>query len=287
MFLNRIILPLCLSDQLEKTMFENFCIAQSLRSLITTGQLPKVLSPFVDVFTKTFHDDRSRGTLISDSKAFKNKFSVKPDAMSDASPSRRLSTSIRSAIQTWNTDPQKHSKGSPLGVVHNRPCSPFAKAHHSLEKDGVLYKPHTTPHHKDKELPRPSGTLSAFGTQNNFSDSDENHDQNSVNTAYCFIAFRDDITLSWSAGRIREILTHESQILLVVDPFKALSPTDVHHDLYRRYPWAGGRIFYDEPELYPIIISPKQLMCHVALVRNISSDIAMPHCLAIPLDRVS
>lgn len=270
-----------LSDQLEKTMFENFCIAQSLRSLITKGQLPEILSPFVDVFTKTFRDDRSRGTLISDSKAFKTKFSVKPDAASNDSPSRRLSASTRSAIQTWNTNYKTPSEGSLVEVANSTPCSPFAKVHHSLEKDGLLYKPHTTAHHKDsKEPPHPSGTLSAFNTGN--------HDQKiSVNTAHCFIAFHSDITLGWSAGRIREILTHESQTLLVVDPFKALSFADVHHDHYRRYPCAGGRIFYDEPEPYSVIISPTQLMCHVVLVQDVSSDIAAPHCLIIPLDRVS
>jgi hypothetical protein len=204
--------------------------------------------------------------LISDSKAFKKKFSVKPDAAGDASLSRHLSTSTRSAIQAWN--------------ANSKPCSPFAKAHHSLEKEGLLYKPCTTPHHKDKEPPHPSGTLSAFNT--------DNHDQkNSVNAAHCYIAFHNDITLSWSAGRIREILTHESQTLLVVDPFRALSPADMHYDHYCRYPTAGGRIFYDAPEPCPIIISPTQLIGHVALVQNVSTDIAVPHCLIIPLDRVS
>lgn len=61
----------------------------------------------------------------------------------------------------------------------------------------------------------------------------------------------------------------------------------MHHDYYRMYPWASGKIFYDEPEPCPIIISPLQLMCHVALVQNVSSNIAVPHCLTIPLDQVS
>ncbi|KAG1882109.1 hypothetical protein F4604DRAFT_1921815 [Suillus subluteus] len=245
-------------DQLEKTMFENFCIAQSLHSLISTGQLPEILSQFVHVFTKTFRVNRSRGTLISDSKAFKTRFYVKPDAASDASPLCCLSVSLCSAIQTWNTDPKNHSEGSLLGVATNKLCSPVAKAHHSLEKDGIVYKPHTAPRYKDKEPPHPSGTLSAFNIRNDYLDSDGNDLKSSIDTAHCFIAFCND-TLSWLAGRIREILTHESQILLVVDPFRALSPADAHHDYYHMYPWAGGRIFNDEPESCPVIISPMQL----------------------------
>lgn len=181
-------------------MFENFCIAQSLRSLITRDQLPATLSQFVDVFQNTFCDSRSRGTLISDSKAFKIKFSIKPDAASDAAPSRHLSASMRSAIQKWNVD----REGSPLEVTHSKLCSPVAKAHYSLEKDGIMYKPRTAPHPSNKELPHPSGRLSGFNTPNDHSDFDRNDQnlQSSVNMAHCFIAFHHDTTPSWSAGRI-------------------------------------------------------------------------------------
>ncbi|KAG1885889.1 uncharacterized protein F5891DRAFT_1232191 [Suillus fuscotomentosus] len=232
-------------DELEKTMFENFCIAQSLRSLITSGQLPDVLSRFVDVFTKTFRDDRSRGTLISESRAFKVKFSVKPDSMF-------------SAIQRWKTK-NNYEESLLLGTTHSKPCSPVVKVHHSLEKDGILYKPHTTPGQTE---PQPaSGTLlSAFNT----SSDDDTHrlDPNPDHP-----------------GRIREILTHESQTLIIVDPFRALAPVDVHHDHYRT-------IFYDEPDRSPVIISPTELMCHVALVQNVSDGIVAPHCLTIPLYRM-
>jgi len=279
---------LCLPDELEKTMFENFCIAQSLRSLITPGQLPDVLSRFVDVFTKTFRDERSRGTLISESRAFKVKFSVKPDVTTASS--RRLSQSMFSAIQRWGAR-NNHEESLLLGTTHSKPCSPVVKVHHSLEKDGILYKPHTTPGQTE---PQPaSGTLlSAFNTSSDDGthrlDPNPDH-RNSVDTTHCFIAFCDDATSpgSWSAGRIREILTHESQTLIIVDPFRALSPVDVHHDHYRTYPASGGRIFYDEPDRSPVIISPMELMCHVALVQNVSDGIVAPHCLTIPLDRVS
>ena len=268
-------------------MFKNFCIAQLLRSSITASQLPDVLLKFVDVFTKTFCDDRSRGTLISDSRAFKTKFSVKPDVTSDAASSRRLSKFLRSAIQNRNADTKNDSKENLLGVAQNRPCSSMAKTHHTLEKDGILYKPYTTPNHK--EPPQPSGTLSAFDTPNDGAHcGDSNTNTSGVDTVHCFIAFHNDMTSSqWSAGRIREILTHESQTLLVVDPFRALSLEDLPHDHYRMFPFAGGRIFYDEPESSPVIISPIQLTSHVALVQNVSTSIVAPHCLIIPLDRVS
>jgi hypothetical protein len=167
----------------------------------------------------------------------------------------------------------------------------MAKVHHSLEKDGILYKPHMTPSDKEPQL-TPDTLLSPFNTSSDDDTyclgSNPNHDprSGSVDTSHCFIAFHDDTTFGWSSGRIREILTHESQTLIVVDPFRALLPGDAHHDHHRIYPTSGGRIFYDEPEQSPVAISPSELMCHVALVQNVSDGIVAPHCLIIPLDRV-
>lgn len=272
-------------------MFENFCIAQSLRSLITVGQLPDVLSPFVDIFTRTFRDDRSRGTLISESRAFKIKFSVKPDATSHTVPSRRLTRSMFSAIQKWKTKNYCEDSNLLLGTTSSKPCSSVVMVHDSLEKDGILYKPHMTPSDKEPQLPTSCTLLSPFDTSRD----DDTHclgsnpndpRSGSVDTSHCFVAFHDDTSFGWSAGRIREILTHESSILIIVDPFRALLPADAHHDHHRMYPISGGRIFYDEPEQSPVVISPTELKCHVALVQNVSDGIVTPHCLIIPLDRV-
>jgi hypothetical protein len=105
-----------------------------------------------------------------------------------------------SAIQKWKT--KNNFEEGLHGAARSKPCSSVVMVHHSLEKDGILYKPHMTP--SDKEPQLTSGTLlSPFDDDTYCSGSNPNDPRSgSVDTTHCFIAFHDETTFGWSAGRI-------------------------------------------------------------------------------------
>ncbi|KAI9062655.1 hypothetical protein FKP32DRAFT_1612426 [Trametes sanguinea] len=95
-----------------------------------------------------------------------------------------------------------------------------------------------------------------------------------------------------AVGRIRSIFTHKrkdvegrwiSEVFLAVDRLQELSADDALLDNFREYPYAGGRLYYEQltPSVY--VIRPSQIICHVARTPLTVSGISSPcvHVLAL------
>jgi hypothetical protein len=95
----------------------------------------------------------------------------------------------------------------------------------------------------------------------------------------------------WS-GSIDHILLPEDtadihSILLSVETFSPLSPEDQQNDLYRLWGFSGGELFYDRFLDIPLIITPTQVLGHIAKTsvgKVLGIDRSCVHTL--PLDQV-
>ncbi len=101
----------------------------------------------------------------------------------------------------------------------------------------------------------------------------------------------------WSAGEIKHIVTVQSQststselsgrIIFVLQIFDELDGDDICRDPYRRFPIAGGRIFYDTCLRSKLLIVPSdEILCHFVRTTNVVTTIARAHFHALPLDKV-
>ena len=100
----------------------------------------------------------------------------------------------------------------------------------------------------------------------------------------------------WKAAQIISIFQQEyrdglgslhSFVLCEVKYYRELSEDDLRFDYYRKYPHAGGRIYYQDQEPEPKIIPATRIICHFARTEDVSSAIFRPHIHVLPLDRVS
>lgn len=72
---------------------------------------------------------------------------------------------------------------------------------------------------------------------------------------------------------------------LAVKAFKPLSTSDAAKDLYRAIPRMGC-IYQDVLEPQPILITPAEVISHLCVVTNISTEIPGAHILALPIGKV-
>jgi hypothetical protein len=99
----------------------------------------------------------------------------------------------------------------------------------------------------------------------------------------------------WRAARIHSIFTvkafegqiQENRTFIAVQKFARLSSADAVHDLYRRYPLVGGRIYYDELHPKIEVVMLDEITAHFAMTPQVCSKIKRPHIHVLPLDRVS
>ncbi len=101
----------------------------------------------------------------------------------------------------------------------------------------------------------------------------------------------------WAAGEIKNIIVIHNQtsstsklsgqIVFVLQMFDELEGDDIRGDPYRRFPIAGGRIFYDtclKSKL--LIVLSDEILCHFVRTTNVLTTIARAHFHALPLDKV-
>lgn len=98
-----------------------------------------------------------------------------------------------------------------------------------------------------------------------------------------------------SAGYIESIFTHRRKSLdgqLITETFLAvrnleeLSEADSAHDNFRKFPYAGGRLYYDRESGAVRVIRPQDILCHVARTSLKITGIASQCAHILPLDRV-
>lgn len=105
------------------------------------------------------------------------------------------------------------------------------------------------------------------------------------------VVFRESDGADWRAGRIREMFTQEqgpsdvSKIWIVVDEYIPLSTEDQALDPYRKFPIAGGRMFYAEFKPEPLVLAPEEIVCHSTMMKR-QLPVTLTECVHIlPLDK--
>lgn len=104
----------------------------------------------------------------------------------------------------------------------------------------------------------------------------------------------------WAAAEIQHIVEysphssvdHDGQgssdcIFLIVKYFEDLNDSDAAKDPYRRFPYAGGRVYYDELGGKSCVILLDSLLCHFARTPSVLPELVeRPHIHVLPLDKV-
>lgn len=106
-------------------------------------------------------------------------------------------------------------------------------------------------------------------------------------SAQCLIAFGGGVPNDWKAGNIEQIFTLSDETFLLLRVFQDLDAEESVHDHYRRFPIGGGRIYSKRQPHELVLIHWREVICHIAYVPSVSGSLAIPHFLALPLDRVS
>ncbi|KAL6299917.1 hypothetical protein BKA93DRAFT_703922, partial [Sparassis latifolia] len=242
--------------QMEKTMFQRFCMAQRLRALLHDQSLPFALQPLTSAFQKIFAST-SHGTLLNDVLSF--------EAMAqEAAPGNATDNNLRGVppkeqrltTEVVNLLSQFYSAGLEFGrrVPIPRPYG-LLRSQYSLR--GVSYTPYSS-------SPRDSHVILGSAA-------------------------------SWDAGAIHSIVTHTldaqnrdatTKTFFVVQRYKSLNAQDLAHDHYRAFPLAGGRLYYDELDLNLELLRPNDIACHFAKTPYMCKDIKAVCIHVLPLDRV-
>ncbi|KII91440.1 hypothetical protein PLICRDRAFT_105296 [Plicaturopsis crispa FD-325 SS-3] len=233
--------------EMEGTMFRVFTMGQNLRGLFCAETLPKSLHGLIPRFHSLFVTGSRGGTLTSDILAFDDSYNQAANAKPwDVRNTVGIPADIFSLLR-------QH-------ILRSRPddsSSTIRNAVHvraSWNRLGELLKPASV-------SPRDSNIIfhSAGG--------------------------------DWSAGRIRTIFDHSSdsetaETFFVVDAYRPLSKTDVPHDPYRKFPIAGGRLFYKSFTGSPVLLTANDIKCHFASSPQKANGIKEQCIHALPLDKV-
>lgn len=105
------------------------------------------------------------------------------------------------------------------------------------------------------------------------------------------VVFRAPDNEDWRAGRVRDIFTQDGgsattkKIWLAVDEYTSLSAEDQVLDPYRKFPIAGGRLFYADFEPGPRILALEDIICHSTMIKR-QLPVLLRECVHIlPLDK--
>ncbi|KAH9941081.1 hypothetical protein B0H21DRAFT_710687 [Amylocystis lapponica] len=242
-------------EELAVTLLTRFCCRQNIRALFASASLPAPLHPIVASFFDTFQSD-IRGTLLSDMLALQEPYSIDAPAEEEvrAKDHVTLHNDILRPLESWI---QLHD-GYRVG---NTSTNPFAVPLKTLEDQGIVYK-------EGRSSPGDSQVIFKLGDKD-----------------------------AWRAGRIRQIFKHTrahqgsrrsiAQTFLAVDEYLPLSAEHAVLDPFRKFPVAGGRLFYNKYEPLPVILTAEDVVCQFAFIRRsfpgIQESVDFAHVL--PLDK--
>ena len=106
-----------------------------------------------------------------------------------------------------------------------------------------------------------------------------------------FVVIGSGIPGPWFAGQIEQIFTHRLQdrnmcnTFILLRKFKELTEEHQSLDWYRRYPFIGGRLFYDIMEDDVVLLPCITILCHFAHTRRYIQRLGTYCVHALPLDR--
>ncbi|KAJ3542467.1 hypothetical protein NM688_g5967 [Phlebia brevispora] len=97
-----------------------------------------------------------------------------------------------------------------------------------------------------------------------------------------------------AAGQIQNIFRHTRQsngdsfteTFILVRPYIDLNADDAQYDNYRRFSWAGGKLYYEDLAKDAVLVSPSQIVSHFAKTPITIEGIARRCIHTLPLDRM-
>ncbi|KAL6303846.1 hypothetical protein BKA93DRAFT_734280 [Sparassis latifolia] len=237
---------------LPGTMLRRFCMRQNLRSLFNPESLPQSISSIIAPFISSFQSEH-RGTLLQDMLAFEDPLGD-PDLDNDELEKEtrdfsRLGDQEWNALQSWFAGHNFIRPHINRYVVRNK----------KLEVQDDIYKPVTT----------------------------------SRGDSYIVFQRADDA--DWRAGRVVDIFTHSyrqenidvRRNFLLVEEYIALEIRHIQFDPYRKFPFVGGRLFYDKVRDQLIVLEVDEITCHFAHTRRTTPSIDIDCVHVLPLNKVS
>jgi hypothetical protein len=232
---------------LERTLFNRFCSSQNLRSLFDAQLLPSSMHSIITEYDKTFNSD-IRGTLLQDNLAFDDLTKLDDDHTKENTRLEALPHEYHKLLQQWVQKHDQEAKSIPTHAIMSSKFRRFGQWYQTAASS-----------------PRDSHIL-----------------------------YKDSTSMT-SAGRIRDIFSHTryrrdgsetTEIFIIVDVYKHLSPIHAAFDLYRNFPDVAGQIYYKEFSGQPVIVSCGAVLSHFVCTPEDVPGIDRQCIHALPLDKV-
>lgn len=243
----------CPTGDLEKTILRRFCIEQDLRAGFSKAMLPAALHSLVNLFSQKFKPS-TQGTLVADAISFASGIDD-GELAEEGSDDELVGKDKRIELPQSSSKALKKWLRKQSGEIHDITLPLLALQEKSLVYRGASYKP--------KHISTRDSHV-AVGT-----------------------------THSWRSAQIQSIFTftyyisgkERMQTCLIIKRSTELEKEDARFDHYRTFATAG-RICYSQEGPGEEVISPTELLCHVARTPGVCSRITKPHVHVLPLDRV-
>lgn len=228
-----------LTDEMSSTMLDRFCMMQNLRRLFESTSLPFLTDEAIQAFGRAFDSD-STGTQIS-------------GVLSDIATSGSSDGLLHQTQNLHGGKPQVIDEDI-LGLLHSR--NRFRGQEHL-----AVYYEARAPFYS---------AVQAKGFRicpRNISPNDSN------------IVYRTSGDGDWSAGQVIQIFTgswtehqeRKSEIILVVEELAELHSSEVHHNVYRRFPTFKARLCHNRIACRRVV-TLDSLLCQFARKIHKSTD---------------
>lgn len=236
-----------LAGELETTLFIRFCNAQRLKSVLNADKLPQYLNDLACLYKTYFENTDRRGSRISDALAF-NELSESDNVDWDSKSLKRLEVKHFKALQIW------------VNRYSNTPgtLQPFTMIRDRVQWQDLTFTSQTT----------------------SFRDS-----QVVVNLTA--------LPGNWSAGSIHKMFTvrwlttderYVTRTFAEINLYQPLEGDDLLYDNYRRFGFAGGKLFHRSGSQDTILLPLELIACHFgySALRVPSIDTEVMHVLPLP-----
>ena len=242
-----------LKDEMASTMLDRFCMMQNLRRLFESASLPFLTDEVIQAFGRAFDSDPT-GEQIS-------------GVLSDIAASGNSDGLLQQTQNLHGGKPQAIDEDI-LHLLYSR------DGFRDQEQVSVHYEPRAPFH----------SAIQAKG----FRICPRNNSPNDSN-----ILYRTGENSDWSAGQVTQIFTGswiecqelKSEVFLVVEELAELHPSELHHDIYRRFPAFKACLCRDQIAGRRVI-TLDSFLCQFARKMHRSSGLKQDLVLVFPITKV-
>lgn len=239
-----------LLGELECTMMKRFCMAQNIRSIFKSGELPEAFNELIDTFESRYDTD-IRGTLRGDSLVFDETFNQYSEIPTWGTKDlTMLPQDIFSSLRNWiqmNDEQAQLDRTSSFGFIQKQ-----------VRRLGVAFR-----------------TRDVFLPDSHIYFLDLNNTQSAGSIVSIF-----------SHTRLRVDGTTCTQTFFAVRGYVPLSSTHKNLDPYRTFFPVTGQLYYDKLGDDVVVVSCYDNIYHFAHAPVSLPDSNIPCLLALPLDKV-